>query len=706
MASTKYTITAEAAVKKEKKDASATITTVKAGTTVLVESTGSGWARLGTDQKKINNKTIAHFYIRTKYMKIKTEAKEAKASSKKKNTKHPSHTTMDGIGTAAINAYYSTKCSNYLAKGVYFPKGARLNIVAYCEGNAMYKVKGKANNGKTVTAWVSQLSVNVNKSQNKALLKKLEKAAKKGNKKAKNKLKKLRNSIKKGTADHARKQKQTILSDLSGIAKFNTAAFNSGDYAEKLMVQNLQGIHGIPYQFLPSVDYRLTNKVSIGRKYAERIVMKMPLVLFSPGKPDFGASFSKKDKSNIVQTLLSSTIGKGVKKGTLNKILKGEGRYYTFTFDYKGYYQYVNKSLRYCAIMMGIGGVTHTTYGYVNNNGIVSNSWGKMGNKGIPKKKKKRKLKSFYWQNFVNTNLKGFISSKEYVAFYVDSETSISESFSNSTTESTIGGLVNSAGDLSKEIQFLMGPAAGIKINAMDTESFEASYDQVKNIADKYLNGSKLVKRLGEMFTTIGRGGKLMFPELWGDSSYSKNYNLSIKLRTPDGDKISWYLNILVPLIHLLALAAPHAMGPNGYSSPYLVRAYYKGIFNCDMGLITDIDVTKGKEGAWTVDGLPTEVDVTITLKDLYSMFAMSGGDKSLKSDINFFNNTALLDYLCSSCGININKIETARQLECYAAFAKNRFTDIFPNMWLGFNQSASNLANKVYGKIIKRGYQ
>lgn len=696
--SSKYTVTAESAIKKDKKDSSSTITTVKKGTTLLIDSTGSGWAKIASDQKKINNKTIANYYVRTKSLKATT-------TEKKKNNAHKSHQDMDCIGTAASNAYYDDSCSKFVAKGVYFPKGTKLNVIQYCSENGKYKVKGKANNGKTVTKWVSQLAVEITKDKNKSALKKLERAAKKGSKSAKKKLSKLKNSIKKSTTNHKNKQRSSIYSDLSSIATFSTTSFNSGDYAEKLMVQNLQGIHGIPYQFLPAVDYRLTNKVSIGRKYAERIVMKMPLVLFSPGRPDFGASFSKKDKKNIVQALLSTTIGKGVKKGTLNKIIKGEGRYYTFTFDYKDYYQYVDKSLRYCAVMMGIGGVTHATYGYVKSNGIVSNVWAQLGGKGIPKKKKKQKLKSFRWSNFVNSNLKGFINSKEYVAFYVDSTTSISESFSNTTGQSNIADAIRSTSGLSKEIQFLMGSGMGLKMDIMDVDSFEKSYDQVKEIADKYVGGSKLVKRLGEMFTTIGKGGRLMFPELWEDSSYTKNYSLSIKLRTPDGDKISWYLNILVPLIHLLALAAPHSMGPNGYSSPFLVRVFYKGIFNCDMGIITDIDISKGKEGAWTVDGLPTEVDVDITLKDLYSMFSMTGGGKSIKKDINFFNNTALLDYLCSSCGININKLEISRQLECYAAFAKNRFTDLFPNMWLGFNQSASNLANKVYGKVIKKQY-
>ena len=56
--SMKYKVTAEAAIKKEKKDSAKTITTVKAGITLLIESTGSGWAKIAEDQKKINNKTI------------------------------------------------------------------------------------------------------------------------------------------------------------------------------------------------------------------------------------------------------------------------------------------------------------------------------------------------------------------------------------------------------------------------------------------------------------------------------------------------------------------------------------------------------------------------------------------------------------------------------------------------------------------------
>ena len=66
----KYKVTAEAAIKKEKKESAKTITTVKSGVTLLIESTGSGWAKIAEDQKKLNNKTTAKYYISTKYIKI------------------------------------------------------------------------------------------------------------------------------------------------------------------------------------------------------------------------------------------------------------------------------------------------------------------------------------------------------------------------------------------------------------------------------------------------------------------------------------------------------------------------------------------------------------------------------------------------------------------------------------------------------------
>ena len=71
------------------------------------------------------------------------------------------------------------------------------------------------------------------------------------------------------------------------------------------------------------------------------------------------------------------------------------------------------------------------------------------------------------------------------------------------------------------------------------------------------------------------------------------------------------------------------------------------------MGIITDLSLSKGKEGSWTVDGLPTEVDVDLTIKDLYNVMAMTPQDQSYE----FMANTTFLNYMANSCGISINLI-------------------------------------------------
>ena len=53
-----------------------------------------------------------------------------------------------------------------------------------------------------------------------------------------------------------------------------------------LMTHNLNGIYGLPYQFMTNVDPVLTG-TQFGRKYAERIISKMPLLLVTPGKVRF-----------------------------------------------------------------------------------------------------------------------------------------------------------------------------------------------------------------------------------------------------------------------------------------------------------------------------------------------------------------------------------------------------------------------------------
>ena len=165
-----------------------------------------------------------------------------------------------------------------------------------------------------------------------------------------------------------------------------------------------------------------------------------------------------------------------------------------------------------------------------------------------------------------------------------------------------------------------------------------------------------------------------------------------MKLTTPDFDKKSWYLNIYVPLCHLIALVLPRGDFQNGYVSPFIVKAFYKGMFNIDMGIITDMTINKGKEGGWTKDGLPTVVDVSFTIQDLYSTLSMTPTGPLMKK--NVMQNIAEMDYLANLCGVNINEPDVGRMIEMYVTFnIENVFTDVPTNLLTG-------LSNKFSTKI------
>ena len=437
--------------------------------------------------------------------------------------------------------------------------------------------------------------------------------------------------------------------------------------ASKLLTNSLIGIYGMPYQFMDTVDRRLEG-TSFGRKYAEKIVGRMPLLFLTPGKQSFMTEFSKTDKKNILTKLVDATFNKS-NNLTTDDILSRAGRYYTFEFAYKEYFEYVNPMCNITAKLMGLAGKKINIGDY------------------------SAKLGVFDWSRVLNSSFKSYFSASENIVFYVNSNTSVSESFSNDTRESTLVSSVNGLSDAAKEIQFLVGQTTGNEIAALNSENYEATLSSINSIIDNYLNGSGVLKNLAGNMSTVLSGGKLIFPEIWSDSDFSRSYDVDIKLRSPDRDPLSLYLNILVPYIHLLAMTAPRQLNPNGYSSPFLVRAFYKGLFNVDMGIITNLSVTKGKEMSWSDSGIPTEMDISLTIKDLYtSMFISNNKDIG-----QMINNTALMDYLSNLAGLNLSKPEVTRQLEVYAMLIGARTTQYPNKIWTKFEQDITNMLHGLY---------
>lgn len=457
---------------------------------------------------------------------------------------------------------------------------------------------------------------------------------------------------------------------------------------KNLRVKTLRGIHGMPYQYMPICDTRINGDQSdtgaFGRKYAEKIVARMPLLLITPGDPQFLSKFSKNTKKSLMEQIINFG-AKDTKQSELEDLLTREGKYYSLKFNFVEYYNYVNPMCRAAARFLGIHNVELDG----------------------------TKLDNYNWYSNTNPDLNKALFSPSFnkgaVPFYIHSDNQINESFSNSTTESQLATKTNSMSDLGREINFIMGnvgTSAGMKFDKMMEVSKELSgnIENLSESVDSLLGTGNIFSNIANSIKTVTSGGKLIFPEIWSDSDFSRSYSVKIKLTTPDNDKLSWYLNICVPLMHLIGLAVPRQTNVNGLISPFLIRAMYKGLFNVDMGIITRMDVSKGEEGAWTKEGLPTVVEVDLDIKDLYSAMTITSNSNRDNYKYNMMNNIILMDYIANMCGININDVDIGRTIDMYfTQNIQNKITDaVRVNLFAGFDQWATNSMVNIYSRLFR----
>ena len=454
-----------------------------------------------------------------------------------------------------------------------------------------------------------------------------------------------------------------------------TKGANNSDFVRnttrglKFSINELSTVMGLPYQWMSLADNRIKNNgnTNYGRKYYEKILSKMPLLVLTPGIPDFMAGYSDEKRKSILGNLFGSVFGVNDIKGKKNE----EMRYYTLQFEAEEYYRYVNSMCTALSIFLGIS----------------------------DQKYQGQTIRTINWFERSNNALAHNYSYYGGVGFYLNSETQISESFGNESTKSILADKLNSMSDVGREVQFLTG-ISGLDVDVFMSKGLNAAAPNVDTMTKNAGTGtmSGFMGMIMNGTRTVFAGGKLEFPELWADSSYSTSYSVNMKLVSPDYDRRSWFINIGVPLMHLIALCAPRQVSPNGYVSPFLVRAFYRGFFNVDMGLLS-MSVQKGSEGGWTIDGLPTTVDVSLDIRDLYSKLTISN-ETILGGPGNAFGNVGLMTYLANIAGVNINEPDISRTVRLYAALKEQAAANLPYNISTRVNNYVANLiTNRVFGK-------
>lgn len=286
------------------------------------------------------------------------------------------------------------------------------------------------------------------------------------------------------------------------------------------------------------------------------------------------------------------------------------------------------------------------------------------------------------------------------IKFWCEKSISLSESVSNDFGQSSLASTVKTPSDLVKEAQFLFGTS--------DTtgKSSDTAFDTLRKVLEsptKLLGGTG--SNIRSLIDTACKGYNMIYPDIWKDSSMTRNYGLQFKFVSPYGTPQAIFEYVYFPFLVLLTLAMPRQYNTSGYMSPFICRVDIPGFFTTDCAAITNMSWTKGgDDNLYTYEGLPLSITVNIEFKDLYPMSAMPKNFAQLRHNTGmhgFFDNMAALPLERLSYDEDVAAATKTRMI--YSLGKVNRFGERISDF--GFRITHPNITSGGFlGAVYKTG--
>ena len=487
-------------------------------------------------------------------------------------------------------------------------------------------------------------------------------------------------------------------------------------------MKSFKSVIGLPFHFMHNVD-QLVGTAAYGKQFIEDILYDMPIVCLRPGGPVMNSSISGssdsdngllttcaklvtayqqyvKDKDSFAKLMLGNDeefggTDEGILEAVVRKLFIGKySRFYTFSSDYQKYVEYVNTLCHVFIEFLDIGNLEYTRADNTKSNySKYQDTWELM-------------------EDDQGNTMKLLNGPNMAIYGYYQPESQIGESFSNSTTTSSLAETMKSASSSMKQATFMLGVGG---INNMSDTSFLSNLSsgiaQLSSLGSSGIIG-RLFSAVGEGIGTVIGGNNIDLPEIYDDSSTSGGEEtLIFKLVSPYGDRESIFLYILRPLARLMAMSLPRQFGPNSYRSPFLVQAFSKGHFNIQCGIVTNLSIRRGGNGgeSHTINNIPTELEVTMTIKDMYGLVTLSNEYLGATGPISafnpfgamtasrlLFNNIGLIDFCASYCGYNLNSPEQDTAMTLLMSMWANRISDNLESPLTGYGHFKSPKWNRT----------
>lgn len=203
----------------------------------------------------------------------------------------------------------------------------------------------------------------------------------------------------------------------------------------------------------------------------------------------------------------------------------------------------------------------------------------------------------------------------QFVSFRVNNPGSIGESFSNSARDSSLASTLNGTASASSEARFTFSNGV-TGIPGLDT---------IIGAASDVIQGAISGAQIGGIANLLIGSAYVDIPKHWDSSTCSlPRADYTIELRSPYGNKMSRFQNLMVPLAMLLAGALPLSAGPASFTAPFLCELYSPGRNQIRLGMIDSLSITRGVGNlGWTKDHEPLGIDISFSVLDMSSVMHM-----------------------------------------------------------------------------------
>jgi hypothetical protein len=240
-----------------------------------------------------------------------------------------------------------------------------------------------------------------------------------------------------------------------------------------------------------------------------------------------------------------------------------------------------------------------------------------------------------------------------WISLRVDHIGSVSESISSSMQDSGLASTINGMSSSKKALQFnLAGGNVGDGAIAGIVESITGAVSDV-------VSGAADAVGLGGLGVLLG-AGLVDLPQDWANTSVSlPRMSFTMQLRTPYGNKISRFQNLVVPLCAVLAGGLPRSVGAASYERPFMCEMFMQGRHQIRYGIIDSISIERGVGNVgWTQNNEPLGIDVTFSVVDAYQVMHMpiAKGLMGVESKLRYFfgDDTLYSDYLATLGSVSL----------------------------------------------------